>query len=94
MMERCMTRNGGGESAPMFGNAMEEAAQRYWRASRIWRDKEDAGNITVEDMITECNSLRCYRGHVQNLAATLLHEVVYNHQPHEVDTAATIEMGQ
>src|SRR4051812_20298756 len=56
-------------------NPMEEAAQRYWRASRIWRDKEEsAWNCGM--MIQECRDITCYRGKVSGLAYLLLDDVV------------------
>lgn len=62
-------------------NAMQEAALRYWRASRIWRNHEDAGNWTFGAMIQELNDVRCYRGIVAGLAAALLDKVVRDERP-------------
>lgn len=70
-------------------NAMEEAAQRYWRASRIWRDKEES-TWNFDMMIQECRGILCYRGRVAFLAETLLDDVVHDRrapvlelQPHQ-----------
>ena len=60
------------------GNAMEEAAQRYWRALRIWRGAEDPGDMTVEDLIMELNDLQCFRGSVPVLATKLLDDVIHD----------------
>jgi hypothetical protein len=58
-------------------NPMEEAAQRYWRASRIWRDQEES-NWNCGMMIQELNDIRCYRGIASPLAAALLDDVVHD----------------
>ena len=58
-------------------NAMEEAANRYWRASRIWRDKEES-NWNYGAMIQELNGIQCYRGRSAYLASLLLDDVVHD----------------
>ena len=58
-------------------NAMEEAAQRYWRASQIWRDKQES-TWTCGEMIQECRGILCYRGRVAFLAESLLDDVVHD----------------
>jgi hypothetical protein len=56
-------------------NPMEEAANRYWRASRIWRDKQES-DWTFGDMIHELSDLQRYRGIVPALAQGLLDSVI------------------
>lgn len=63
-------------------NAMEEAANRYWRASRIWRDKEES-NWHYGAMIQELNAILCYRGRSAWLASILLDDVI-NDRRHPV----------
>jgi hypothetical protein len=62
-------------------NSKEEAAQRYWRASRIWRDQEES-NWNCGMMIQELNDIRCYQGIVSSLALTLLDDVVNDRRTH------------
>lgn len=61
-------------------NPMEEAAQRYWRASRIWRDHE-ASDWNFGQMIGECRDMHKYRGRVAFLAEDLLDKVIRNERP-------------
>ena len=69
-------------------NAMEEAAQRYWRASSIWRDKQEA-TWNFGMMIQECRGMLCYRGRVAFLAEALLDDVVHDRrQQFELDLLA------
>lgn len=70
-------------------NALEEGAQRYWRASRIWRDKEES-DWNCGMMIQELREIQCYRGSSSLLASTLLDDVVNDRrapilelQPHQ-----------
>lgn len=61
-------------------NAMEEAAERYWRASRIWREQQES-DWDFQMMIDECNDITRYRGRVAYLADSLLDMVVKNLRP-------------
>lgn len=56
-------------------NPMEEAARRYWRASSIWRDRQES-TWNFGDMIEECRGLLCYRGRAAYLGEELLSAVV------------------
>src|SRR4051812_10649707 len=58
-------------------NPMEEAAQRYWRASRIWREKKSS-NWSFGAMIQELRELYCYRGLTPLLAQVLLDDVIHD----------------
>src|SRR3954471_21122761 len=59
-------------------NPMEEAAQRYWRASLVWRDKQDATGWSFGAIIQELRDLYCYRGRVPLLAEKLLDDVIHD----------------
>lgn len=81
-------------------NALEEAAQRYWRASRIWRDKEES-DWTFGVMIEELRSIQCYRGSVSMRAFHLMDDVVQDRrqptlelQPHQEVNNVTQNIGQ
>jgi hypothetical protein len=75
-------------------NPMEEAAQRYWRASRIWRDKQES-TWNFGQMIRELQEIQCYRGAVPFLAQRLLDDVVEDRRPPEpANTPLPINLGQ
>lgn len=85
------------EESDLFGvvpirmhNPMEEAANRYWRASLMWRDKMPT-DWCYGDMISELADLRRYRGLAPILAENLLHKVV--HSEAEPQEEMTQEIG-
>lgn len=61
----------------LFANPMEEAANRYWRASLVWRGKMEA-NWTFSDAIDEARDLQRYRGVVFGLSCRLLDDIVHD----------------
>jgi hypothetical protein len=64
-----------------FANPMEESANRYWRASQIWRDKQES-TWTTGDMIQELRGLYCYRGLAPILAERLMEDVIHDRRVH------------
>lgn len=85
----------GGVVPIQFNNAMEESANRYWRASRIWRDKEES-TWTTGDMIGELRDLYRYRGLAPVLAERLMEDVIHDRRPLVVTQVIpnTINAGQ
>lgn len=66
-------------------NPREEAAQRYWRASRVWRGLgDDDENWTTGDAIREVRSILFYgfgACPAAVLAERLLEDIVYDRRP-------------
>lgn len=56
-------------------NSIEEGAQRYWRASQIWRDKKES-DWNYSMIIGELREISFYRGLVSPLSRQLLDDVI------------------
>lgn len=74
-------------------NAMEESANKYWRASRIWRDREES-TWTTGDMIRELRDLYRYRGLAPLLAERLMEDVIHDRRPQPYQIPLTQKAGQ
>jgi hypothetical protein len=70
----------GGVEPITMHNPMEESANRYWRASRIWRDREESA-WTTGDMIQELRGMYRYRGLAPMLAERLMEDVIHDRRP-------------